>query len=204
MYFCKANVSDMNLKQGYIWLFDESKQLILEPKKFWQQKSEAPFTGNIVIRFYAPLVIAVGIAVFLGEVISKAHFLWSYATMKALREMISYFLQFFITVPILATLHSNFGGMQNKRAISQVLAYSLLPFLLTSFVTGLFPALDLLSIVGLYGFYLFILGCRQCLSLTKENHSRFILLSILLIILIFGMINLISWKLLQAIFQYGA
>lgn len=204
MYFCTANVSDMDLKQRYTWLFTESRQLLLEPKKFWQQKSEAPFTGNIVIRFYAPLVIAVGVAVFLGEIIGKAQFLLSYATMKGLREIISYLIQYWIAVPVLATLLINYGGSHDKKAVRHVLAYSLLPFLLASFITGLFPGLYVLSIIGLYGFYLFVLGAQQCLGLPAENRSRFIILSILLIILIFGMVNIISWKLLLAIFPYGA
>ena len=204
MYFCNAKVQNMDIKQRYSLLFKESKQLIFEPKKFWNEKKETTFEGNITVSYYMPLVILVGIGVFLGEIIWESELLISYAFIKAIREIASYLLQFFIVIPILQILIKNYGGTSNKNAISHVLAYSLFPFLFASFITGLFPGLYILSIIGLYGFYLFILGTKACLEIAEEYRSKHIALSILLIILIFGMINIVSWKILLALFPYGA
>ncbi len=200
MYFCNAKVQNMDIKQRYSRLFRESKQLIFEPKKFWSEKQETAFEDNIAMSYYIPLVILVGIGIFLGEIIWNPELLLSYALGNAIREIASYLLQFFIIVPILQILIQNYKGTKNKHAISHLLAYSLLPFLAASFITGLFPGLYPLSIIGLYGFYLFIIGTKSCLEITDENRSKFIVLSILLIVLIFGMVNTVGWKILNALF----
>jgi hypothetical protein len=118
--------------------------------------------------------------------------------------MISYSLQFMIAVPVLSALLKNFGGTSNRKTVRLVLGYTFVPFLLASFVTGLFPALYIVSIAGLYGFYLFATGALIVLEIPVENQSRYVILAILLIILIFELVNIVCWKLFQAFFPYGA
>jgi len=194
----------MDFKQHYNCLFQECKQLILEPKKFWSEQPDRACTEKVIPHLYVPLVLLVGLAVFLGEMISNPEFLLSYAFLKAMREVISYFLQLYIAVPVLTALLKNYGGTQNSKVVRFVLAYSLVPFLLASFITGLFPGLYVLSIIGFYGFYLFIQGAQSCFEIPEANQSRYIILAILLIILIFGLVNLVCWQLLMALFPYGA
>jgi len=194
----------MDIKAQFNWLFHESWSLLTEPKKFWKEKLAQGFETSVVGSFFLPVVVLVGLAVMLGEVIWNEELLWSYAILKGAREAVSYLLQFYAAAYILFRLMQNFKGTENKKCIENVLAYSLLPFLIASTITGLFPALYVLGIIGLYGFYLFITGAQTCLEIPKDHQARFIILSILLIVLVFGTINVISWKLFQAFFPYGA
>lgn len=194
----------MDFKQRYISFFHEIKHLILEPKKFWSDRPHQEDPDNIVSHLFVPLVFLVGLAVFLGEIINSVEILWSYAFFKAIREIVSYFMQFIIAVPVLAALLKNFGGTKNRTSVYVVLACTLVPFLLASLITALFPALYIISIAGLYGFYIFVLGALSQLEIPKENQTRYVILAILLIILIFGLVNIISWRLFQAFFPYGA
>ena len=194
----------MDFKAQINWLFHESLSQVTEPAKFWKKKSAEGFSHSAVVAFFMPLVLLVGLTVILGEIFWNDERLWSYILLKGLREVISYFLQFYASAYVLYRLLVNFKGTNKQNVLSNVLAYSLLPFLVASMITGLFPGLYVLGIIGLYGFYLFILGSQYCLDLPKENQSRFIILSILMIVLIFGTINIISWKLFQALFPYGA
>ncbi|WP_163707829.1 YIP1 family protein [Mangrovibacterium lignilyticum] len=194
----------MDFKAQFNWLLQESWALLHEPKTFWKEKLVGGFKQLVIGTFFLPLVILAGLAVLLGEIWWNDEILWSYSSIKALREVVSYFLQYFVSAIILFRLLQNFKGTDNKIALYNVLSYSLLPFLIASVITGLFPGLYVLGIVGLYGFYLFIVGSQTCLEIPKENQSRFIILSILLIVLIFGTINAISWKLFQVLFPYGA
>jgi hypothetical protein len=175
-----------------------------EPKKFWKKKLAEGFESSVISSFFLPLVILVGLAVMLGEICWNNELLWSYALLKGLRESVSYLLQFYVAAFVLFRLLQNFKGTENPQSIRNVLAYSLLPFLLASVITGLFPGLYILGIIGLYGFYLFVTGAQTCLEIPKDHQARFIILAILLIVLIFGTINVISWKLFQAFFPYGA
>ena len=194
----------MDFKQYYHTLFQECKELLLEPQKFWSKDNCEIGRDKVVPFLFVPLVILTGVAVFLGEIISSPEILFSYAIMKAMREIVSYLLQFYIAIPVLTALLKNFGGTQEKEIIRFVLACSMVPFLVASFITGLFPGLYILSILGLYGFYLFVKGTQSCFKLPAENLWRYTILAILMIILIFGMINVISWKFLLVIFPYGA
>ena len=194
----------MDIKQRYTSLFQEIKQLILEPKKFWTGKQPLEYQDHVVSNIFVPLVLWVGFAVFIGEAIHSFEILWSYAFFRGIREIISYSLQFMIAVPVLSALLKNFGGTSNRKTVRLVLGYTFVPFLLASFVTGLFPALYIVSIAGLYGFYLFATGALIVLEIPVENQSRFVILAILLIILIFGLVNIVCWKLFQAFFPYGA
>ena len=194
----------MDLKAQLNWLFHESWSLLAEPHKFWKKKFVDGFPQSVVSTFFVPMVLLAGIAKLMGEIFWNDELLWSYAIMKSLREIFSYLIQYFITIFVLIRLLRNFKGTTNPIAIYNVLAYSLLPFIVASAITGLFPALYVLGIVGLYGFYLLVLGAQTCLEIPKENQSRFIILSILLIVLIFGTVNVLSWKILQSIFPYGA
>jgi len=194
----------MDFKAQFNGLFHESWALLSEPRKFWNKKLSDEFSFPVIPSFLIPYLLLVGLAVMLGEVLWSEELLWSYAILKAVREVVSYTLQFTAAIFILNRLLHNFKGTSNKKALNNVVIYSLLPFLISSVITGLFPGLYILGIIGLYGFYLFVVGTQACLEIPAELESRFIILSILLIILVFGTINVISWKLFQVLFPYGA
>lgn len=192
----------MDIKQRYAPLLHELKLLILKPKTFWTEKQ--PPDDRVVSRIFIPLILGVGLAVFVGEVIRDFEVLWSYAFFRAIREIVSYSSQFLIAVPVLSALLKTYGGNPNGKVVRMVLGYTFVPFLLASFVTGLFPALYIVSIAGLYGFYLFAIGALILFEIPAENQSRYVILAILLIILIFGLVNIVYWKLFKAFFPYDA
>ncbi len=194
----------MNFKQRYIFLFHEIRRLIPDPKRFWLESQERERPENVVSLVFLPLVILAGVAVFLGEIVNSVEILWSYAIFKGIREIISYILQLVIAVPVLSTLLKNFGGTAGKPKMRLVLIYTLVPFLLTSLITGLFPSLYIVSIAGLYGFYVFAIGALVSFEIPVENQSRYVILAILLIILIFGLVNILCWRVFQSIFPYVA
>ncbi len=204
MYFCNAKPENMDFKQEYTKRLNECWQLIVEPRKFWTSRKEAVVDFDVLKSFYLPLVILVGVAVFFGELINSAEFLFSYAIFKSLREVAVYILQFYGAVYVTNKLISGFKGERNKELVTQIVAYSFFPFLVASFITGLAPGLYVLSIVGLYGIFLFAMGVQYCIVLPGEYKARYIIITILVNFLIFALLNLFSWKLLQFFYAYGA
>jgi len=101
-------------------------------------------------------------------------------------------------------LLTSFGGTKNKLAVSRLMAYSFLPFIIVSIVTGLFPALYVLNVLSLYGIVLFFLGIKGSLELPVENQNRYAMIAFILVFLIFILLDVFSWKLLQAFYGYGA
>ncbi len=194
----------MNLKAQFSWLYQEIIKLVIEPVRFWKEKKVHGFSDTTFTTLFLSMVVAVGFAVSLGELIWNSEIVWSIIISKGLREAISYLIQFYISVFVLKALLNNFQGTSQVDLLQNVLIYTMLPFMLASIITGLFPGLYILGVVGLYGFYIFVLGAQYCLDIPKKNQSRFIILSILLIVFIFGTVNAISWTILKAFFPYGA
>lgn len=204
MYFCNVKPDYMDFKERYHQLFQQSIHVLLEPKKFWGNTREEDTALGIFKYYFLPLVFLVGLAIFLGELITSSEFLLSYAVAKSIREVVSYILQYYLSVYVLNELLTSFGGVKDKIAVSRLMAYSLLPFLLVSFVTGLFPALYVLNVLGIYSIVLFVMGVKSSLNIPSENKNRYIMIAFLLVFLIFALLNVFSWKLFQAFYGYGA
>jgi hypothetical protein len=193
----------MDFKETYHHIYQTGRHALAEPNNFWKAKNEGETSARIFRNFFLPLVLLDGIAIFLGELIASSEFLLGYATAKSLREMISFILEYLISVYVLNELLTSFGGAKNRFAVSRLMAYSLLPSLIAAVITGLFPGLYALNVVGLYGIVLFVLGAKGSLGLPEENQDRYLMVAFLLIILIFMLVNVFSWKLLQAFYSYG-
>ncbi len=204
MYFCSPKLRNMRIKQLYKHLILESKELILESKSFWDKKKEGPFDGRYFNEYFLPLVLLAGVGVFLGEIIWSDEYLISYALASAVRTIFNYLAQFFILIPILQAVQNNNGGIKDRNRTGLVLAYSLFPFVAASFITGLFPGLYVLDILGLYGFYIFIVGTKACMGLSQEHQTKYMVLSILLILLVWGMVNMVSARIVQSLYLYGS
>lgn len=194
----------MDIKERYQQLFKTSLRLIATPNQFWKEEPKEESAKEIFRNFFLPLVVLAGVAIFLGELITSSEFLFSYAMARSLREIFSYILQYFLSVYVLNELMTSFGGMKNRLAISRLVAYSLLPLLVVSFLTGLFPALYVLNVLSLYGIFLFVLGIKGSLELPETNKNKYAMIAFLLVFLILLILDVFSWKLLQAFFGYGA
>jgi FtsH-binding integral membrane protein len=203
MYFCNAKPNSMDFKEMYHHIFQTGRQALSEPKNFWKTQNGDETSTKIFRGFILPLAVLAGIAVFLGEIITSYDLLLDYAIAKSLREMVSFILEYLISVYVLNELLTSFGGEKDKAAVSRLMAYSLLPSLIAAFITGLFPGLYVLNVLGLYGIVLFVLGAKESLGLPEENQHRYLMIAFLLIILIFMLVNVFSWKLLQAFYGYG-
>ncbi len=204
MYFCDAKPEIMDFKGRYRLLFQTSVNVLKEPNKFWRGEKEEVKPEVVFSDYYLPLVLLVGLAVFVGELIKGSEVLFSYAVAKSVREIISYVLQFYLSVYLLNELLTSVGGVKNKLLVTRLVAYSFLPFLIVSFLTGLFPGLYIINLLGLYGIFLFVQGVKGSLNIVPENQNRYTMLALLLIFLIFILLNVFSWKLLQAFYGYGA
>jgi len=177
-------------------LYEKCKNIILKPEDFFAKYRENE-DGKVFSSLLIPLIVFMGVGVFLGELFSTSKFLFSYSLMKTFRIVIYYFLVYYLEIWALGELLKSHEGTHDKNSLSLVVACSLVPPVLASFITGLFPGLYVFGILGLYGFYLFFVGVKKCLKIPEKNQFRYILLSILLIILITGLVYSFSWKLLK-------
>lgn len=196
MYFCrkleymKVSISD---------IINTSKQLLLNPKTFWISKKEnLDSQANLLVGFLLPLIGTIALAVFLGEFFRSSHFYVGFAIMKSVRSIILFLLQYFIAVYLTNELIKTFGGEKNIAIVQNLVAYSFTPFLLISIITGIFPFLYVIEILGFYSFYIFWFGVKELLVFSDNRQSSYTIITIVANFFIFSFLSIMLSKLLAA------
>jgi hypothetical protein len=178
-------------------IINRIKEVLISPKAFWNSYKENNVGfSELFGGFFLPVLLVAVLAVFLGEFFKSAHFYMVFAILKALRELVLFILEFFIAIYFTNELLKTFGGEKNIRLSRLLVTYSFTPFLLVSTVTGLFPFLYPLDILGVYGFYIFWVGGKQLLTLPQQKIDSYLILTIVVNFITFGFASIILSKLL--------
>lgn len=175
------------------------KELLVQPKEFWKaQKTLGENRRQLLAGFFFPLLTLASTAVFVGEYFGSTHFYAGFAVAKFFREFLLFTVQYFVSVFLTLELIKTFGGKKNLPVVQKLVVYSLTPFLLVSLISGLFPFLYVLDVLGFYGFYIFWTGVQENLEFPERKESRFILIAILVNFFLFSFFSILFSKLLTA------
>ena len=182
-------------------IINRIKGTVFNPKDFWsEQKDNQENKFELLAGYFFPLLLIIAIAVFLGEFLRSTDFYIVYAILKAVREIILFTLQYFIAVFFTNELIKTFGGEKNIGISRKLVVFSLTPFLMVSLITGLFPFLYVIDVLGIYSFYIFWLGTKELLVFPGQKQNNFILTAILMNFVVFGFLSIILSKLLIGYF----
>ncbi|KAF0239533.1 MAG: hypothetical protein FD181_121 [Prolixibacteraceae bacterium] len=189
-----------NLKLLYSKIYVLVQELILNPRGFWRvhtdtRESQEELFKNLLI----PLLTVVSTSVFLGEFFRSDYFRIWVAALWSLREITLFASLYFVGVYGTNEMIKYFGYEPKFEALQKLVSYSLVPFLLISAVTGLFPFFYFLDIFGIYGFYIFLMGGRKLLPFPRENRDNLILKIIAANWIVFGLISFTLAKLLMTL-----
>ena len=172
---------------------DRAMGIILRPEETWVTiKDEETSVSQMFKEYLAILAIIPAVAGFLGAVFKTGFFnalVWG---------VLFYALSLggvWIAAKVLSFLATNLRIEHDDLSVFKLVAYSYTAF----FIAGIFfliPPLNFLSIVGLYGFYLFYLGLSQLLECSKEEKFNFTVISMfafaLILVISFALAGLIS------------
>lgn len=177
----------------------QGKELILTPAVFWKkQKETSKDTKTLWLTYLLPMMLALAVAVFMGEFFRRTDFFIEYPLLKALREIILFGLTYYLGVLISAELMKSFGAGKNVEIARILVAYSMTPIVLISAVTGLFPFLYPLNVVGLYSFYLFWIGVKELLTFPENKEHSYVIITIVANFFVFSFLSFFLSKLLNA------
>lgn len=175
--------------------------MILNPKDFWISKKEKEENQTeLLIGYFLPVLLVVAVVVFLGEFFRSTHFYMGYAVLKAVREIILFLLEYYLAVFFSTELMKTFGGEKNIAVARKLVIYSFTPLLLVSMVTGLFPFLYVLDILGLYSFYIFWVGVGELLVFPDQKQNSYAILTIVVNFFVFSFLSIFLSKLLTVYF----
>jgi hypothetical protein len=158
-------------------LIDRVKNIILTPKTEWPVIDREPgdvayvFTNYVAILAAIPAVCGfIGLSI-IGISLPGMGSVRMPFVSGLLNAIIGYLLSFaivYIVALIIDALAPTFGGRKNFNSALKVTAYSYTP----SWLVGIFlliPGLRLLTILGLYGFYLLWLGLPVLMKAPQEK-----------------------------------
>lgn len=179
------------------------KELLFTPAIFWKREKEALTSGkNLWFTYLMPMLLALAIAVFVAEFLRRDDFFIQYPLLVALREIVLFGLTYYFGVIITSELMKSFGAEKNKDIARKLVVYSMTPLVLVSIVTGLFPFLYVVEIVGLYSFYLFWIGAKELLIFTDKREQSYILITSFANFFVFSLLSIVLSKLLNAYSYY--
>jgi len=177
------------------------KELILNPKKFWMvKKLQKESKMELLVGYFLPILLVVAVVVFLGEFFRSTHFYMGYAVLKGARELILFTLEYYLAVFFTTELMKTFGIEKNITIARRLVVYSFTPLLLVSMVTGLFPFLYVLDILGLYSFYVFWVGVQELLVFPEQKQNSYATITIVVNFFVFSFLSIFLSKLLTAYF----
>ena len=175
------------------------KELLFTPSDFWKAQKEKKNVARMLwLTYMLPILLVAASAVFIGEFFKRTDFFIEYPLLKALREIALFLLQYFISVFITTELMKTFGAEKNADVARRLVVYSMTPLLLVSIITGLFPFLYVLDILGVYSFYLFWVGAKELLSFPENKEQSYILITIVANFFVFSFLSVFLSKLLNA------
>ena len=175
------------------------KELALHPKEFWKKKKEEKTKAStLFVAYFIPLLVAVALAVFVGEFFKRSDFFIEYPLIKMVREVILFILQYYISVFFTKELMKTFGAEKDADAAKLLVVYSMTPLLLVSIITGLFQGLYPLDILGVASFYLFWIGAKELLTFPDHKENSYILLTILANFFTFSLLSVFLSQFLKA------
>ncbi|MBW6535157.1 MAG: YIP1 family protein [Mariniphaga sp.] len=187
------------MKINFKKIFIKVKEVIFEPLMFWEkQKQGKNLDKQSFISYFLPLLAVIFLAVFASELIRGSRFYLTFPLMKAGREVVLFLLQYVISVFLTNELIKAFGGKKNIFIARKLVVYSLTPFLVVSLITGMFPFLYVMDVLGLYGFFIFWMGAKTLLEFPERKQTSYILVTILANFFVFSFLSIFLSKLLTA------
>lgn len=180
-------------------IINNTKRILLNPKTFWKEKKESlENQANLLLGFLIPLILLVALSTFLGEFFRSTHFYVGIALLKSARAIVLFLLLYFVAVFFTNELIKTFGSEKNIGISRNLVAFSLTPFIVVSILTGLFPFLYVIEILGFYSFYIFGMGVKELLIFKENKITSYTIITIVANFFVFSFLSIILSKLLTA------
>lgn len=176
-------------------LFEESIRIILNPKKHWVRvKAERDLIEGGFRKFFVPGFVLLIIACLIGDLIfeSEYGFVIQNSIIKIVRKVLLLLLTMLASNMIMYELARMFKVPMEFETSRKVIVYSMMPLVLVTILISLFPFLDVVGIVSLYGFYQIYVALNVLYGITLERNLSFISL---LLLCLFGSYVIIAFLL---------
>ena len=188
---------------NYSFVFNRIKNLIINPKAEWVVIETEKQSRQEIIRTIAlPLIIIVTLSSVVGDFIftSRIYFSFLYVLAKAVGIFVTSYFGMILASQIINELTTSFNSKKDLDLTYKLVIYSLtIYYVVFSFVMFI-PALHLLWVFEAYSVYLFWIGATTLVNTPDDNKAGFVVVSSLITLGVFAVLNLILKQILLGIF----
>jgi hypothetical protein len=185
------------LKPMYLQVYAVSFEVIANPIEFWKIHKDTDEKPELLLKeILLPLFALVALSVFFGTFFRGDYFSAGMGFLWIIREILLNAVLYFGGVYITREIIKHYGYEAEIPVLQKLVSYSLIPHLVVSIVTGLFPFFFFLDFFGLYGLYVFWLGGRKLFPFPKETRDKYIIRIMAATWLIFALVSLLSARIL--------
>ena len=180
------NKDILDIKSLFASLYQETISILTHPKRKWVEiKNGIDEQPISVSEYFVVGLVILFLSVALGTIMFKSDggILWIEVFTEALRKTAMMVLAYFSSLFWIYELLRLFKQEPTFKHVRLITIYSFVPVLVMTALTGLFPFLGMIGVVGLYGFVLLYLGLQTFFKIEKETAISFyaILLLVLLV-----------------------
>ena len=170
--------------------FQRAFNIVFTPEKEWKNiTSGHESLVSLFVGYVLPMVLLGSLALFIGYgFIGYDSFLihlkginWGW--WFGIRQFVSGIAVYFISSYVIDALATFFASTKNLTQSARLVAYSSTPFWI-SIIFKAFPLISFLSVLGLYGVYLFYLGLPVLKNTHPQKRVIYMLVSAIIIIVL--------------------
>jgi Yip1 domain len=156
-----------------MWLIERVKAIILSPRTEWPVIEQEPSTlGSLLIHYVAILAAIPEVAHFIGQSVIGGYAPIGPNLLRALVVYLVTFAMVYIIAGVIDLLAPRFGAKKNFPNAVKLSVYSHTPLWLAG-IFLLVPGLSFLLILGLYGFYLLLVGLPLLMGVPEDRALRY-------------------------------
>lgn len=179
-------------------IFIESFTVLTRPGEIWESRiKQNPGEKAIFMRFFFPGLFIVFLSVMAGDLLfeSRYGFLFTDSLIKAIRKLLILVMSYFAAIMILYEVSRWYRVPVGFDTSKRIVIYSMLPVVLLTIVTSIFPFLDIIGILGLYSLYLIYTALISIYEIKPLRNISYLSLLLGGIFMAFVLISLLLSKL---------
>jgi hypothetical protein len=186
-------------------IITRAKNILLSPASEWAAISaETDTPQSLLGKYVIPMALIPALALFIGYGLIGFEILGSHignlgwGLTMGIKSLVSTILSYFLSTYVVDALAPNFSSQKDLGRSAQLVAYSSTAV----WVAGIFyiiPSLWFLSILGLYGIYLFYLGIPAMKKTPDDKRIIYMIVSAVVIAVISYVVILVVDRIVYAV-----
>ena len=187
-------------------IYNRVKNILLTPSEEWKRIQLESYSKKEVLRGFAiPLLILIFICSVAGNIIflSRESFSIGYDIASAVKTFIVIYFSIYISSLIINEITPSFNSIKNPDKVFQLVIYSYTAFFIMTAFSSLLQPLGIIQVFAIYSIYVFWMGCETLLGTPEDNKVGFVVVSNLIILLVFGVTQMILNHIVLALFTAG-